>query len=456
MISRLRLVALAAAGCVLSAPHARAQVLDPAGSFRVFLSDGRWLPSYGEYALVDSRIVFMLPVGSGARLQLQLMSLPVSQVAVDRTARYADAVLAASFAATRGESEYAALTAEVSRALDLLTRETDPRRRLALARESRQRLVSWSAASHGYRAADVQELVGLFDEVIAELSAAAGESAFAIDLSAGPDLAPSETLQPPPALRESVELALTAASLDDLATERLAILRTASSVVADDPELADLGTIVRARLDDEAAADRAYAALSADIRQRAALAVRRGALAAVLGLERELASRDRALGVRRPALVRALAQELDADVQAASDRQQALAHWVNHKASYVEYEKAIRPVFTGIDGIEPVLNVIREMTGPGMDWIARSEAKLQKMSALIDRVTPPEDLRAVHETLASAVSMAREACSRRRVALISANTNTAQEASAAAAGAQLLAGHAREELLTILRPPKVQ
>jgi hypothetical protein len=51
--------------------------------------------------------------------------------------------------------------------------------------------------------------------------------------------------------------------------------------------------------------------------------------------------------------------------------------------------------------------------------------------------------------------MARQACEHRRVALVTASLTVARAGAAAASGAQLLAGHARKELLARLQPPKI-
>jgi hypothetical protein len=52
--------------------------------------------------------------------------------------------------------------------------------------------------------------------------------------------------------------------------------------------------------------------------------------------------------------------------------------------------------------------------------------------------------------------MAREACERRRLAVITNKTQTAREASSAAAGALLLAGAVQADLVTGLFPPKAR
>ena len=74
----------------------------------------------------------------------------------------------------------------------------------------------------------------------------------------------------------------------------------------------------------------------------------------------------------------------------------------------------------------------------------------------MDDVVPPPDLADVHATLVSALNLAREACSRRRLAIATTDRTMGLEASAAAAGATMLVAQARENLVARLYPPKVR
>ena len=99
-----------------SAATASAQLPAPAAGtiHRVFLATGEPLPSYGEPVVVGDRVIFnLLLAGRDDPAAMQLVSLPAADVDRARTERYSEAVRAAHYAATRGESDYAALTAEV-------------------------------------------------------------------------------------------------------------------------------------------------------------------------------------------------------------------------------------------------------------------------------------------------------------------------------------------------------
>jgi hypothetical protein len=435
----------------------RAQTADPGPVFRVFLTDGRALASYGECAVLGDRVVFTLIVGDGGvASQYQLSSLPAASVDLDRTLRYSQAIRAARYAATRGEADYVAMTAEVSRAIAELERIQDPKQRLATAEEARRRLLAWSQETYGYRAAEIQELSSLFDDVIAELHVAAGEFQLSVALSSGPMTPPVEPLLGQPSLRESIELALMAAAASDVSTERTAILRAAAMVSAGAAGVADLAVESTRRLEDEHAADRAYAPLVADALARAEDALRRGDVRAAEAARAEAMARDRLLGSRRPDEVQALLRQLDATIERTRAHRLALDHYALVRPRLLAYERALRPVLRSLDDARPALEAIRDMRGPGLDRIVRVEAGLTRASRLLGQTRAPTDLADVHATLGSALHLALEACKRRRLAMAAVDIAAAREASSGAAGAGMLADLARRELVARLFPPKVR
>ena len=62
---------------------------------RVFLRDGTTLGCAGDYARVDDRLVFSMPLGTerDGQPRLQLVTLPASRVDWEKTDRYRDAVV---------------------------------------------------------------------------------------------------------------------------------------------------------------------------------------------------------------------------------------------------------------------------------------------------------------------------------------------------------------------------
>jgi hypothetical protein len=212
-------------------PGASAQTLDADTLYRVFLSDGRALPSYGEYTRVGDRFVFVLPVGSpAARLELQLVSVPASAVDVRRTERYADGVRSRMYAVTRGASDYSALLADVGLVLEAVEREPDGARRLVLAQELRAQIVAWPAAHFNYRIADVRVLLQNLDQAIDSIRQGLNQPAPAGSQEAL-RLAPEfERQLAGPTLQESLVLARAAAEATTDPAGRDAILAAVRAV----------------------------------------------------------------------------------------------------------------------------------------------------------------------------------------------------------------------------------
>ncbi|RPJ85762.1 MAG: hypothetical protein EHM13_00120, partial [Acidobacteria bacterium] len=117
------------------------QLQEPA--FRVFLTDGTSLISFGEYARVGDRLVFSAPVGTGQDAPLQLITLPIASVDLARTESYSDTVRYHRYAATRGEADYARLSADVASAIDQMAKANDPARRLEIAEAARRAVADW-------------------------------------------------------------------------------------------------------------------------------------------------------------------------------------------------------------------------------------------------------------------------------------------------------------------------
>lgn len=424
-----------------------------ATTYRVFLTTGEPLPSYGEPALVGDRVIFNLLLGaSGGVGDMQLVSLPASGVDTARTTRYVHAMRAAHYASTRGEADYAALTAEVARVLDELAAATDPRRRLALAENARRGLLAWSADHFQYRAADIHELASLFDDVIAELRLAAGEPGVSLALVAGSP--PLEPLLPEPTPRESVALALAAARAADVGAERVDILRRTVDVAEKTGNDAAARTAT-ATLADEVEAGTAYATLMAALRARADAARRRGDVAAVERLTGELARRDRQLGHRRPADVQALAVQLSAAIEATRAFRRALDDHARQLGALRRYDTQLRPLLARFDRLTPALAALRDLRGITPNQLAAAETTVQQLLRDLAVIRPPAAQLGVHATFESVLRIAHEASTRRRQAT-SSQSREMREASSAASGALLLAGQVRRDLAASLRRPTIQ
>lgn len=433
--------------------------VDAGAVFRVFLKTGAALPSYGESAEVGDRVVFTLLIinsgGTGQQRSLQLMSLPATAVDLDRTRRYADSIRLVHYAATRGELDYVAMTQEVQRSIAELTAISDPKKRLELAQQAKARLLAWSKGTYGYRANEVQELIRLFDEVINDLRAAAGERQFSLDLHANAVPA-AEPLLAPPDAAESISLALAAAAAADSEDDRAAILKVAAAAIGNDPAAADLRASVNRALALEANATKAYEQLAADTRARAEVARKKGDADGLAGILTSLQVRNEALGNLRPQVIRALTSEVESLLASARTYRAAVEHYAAVRGGLLAYERAVRPTMSGFDGLTPVFTAIRDIKYTAYERLERAGTRLRDLMAALDALTPPPDLVDVHATLVSALRMADHACARRRLSVALRSQPVAEEASSAAAGALLLAAQAREQLVSRLYPPKIQ
>src|SRR5262245_2074072 len=227
-MTRQRLVGVLLA-CLFAVRLASAAAND-AVEFRVFLKDGTSLVSFGELARVDDRVVFSMPTSaSDTDPQLQLVNLAADHVDWDRTMRYADSVRAARYVATQAEAQYAMLTAEIGQAINDVQLTNDPVKRLEIVERARRTLADWPSHHFNYKQAEIEHMVSLLDEAIAELRASAGVQRFDLRFVASTEEVQStrEPLLPPPTIREAIEQTLTAARLADASAERMSLMAVA-------------------------------------------------------------------------------------------------------------------------------------------------------------------------------------------------------------------------------------
>jgi hypothetical protein len=456
-VTRLTLLAVLFSVTFAVVCPAEAQTASAGDTSRVFLTDGRALPTVGDYVIVGDRVVFVLPVGSpGTSVQQQLMSLPLASVDIPRTTQYSEAGHARQYADSRGPADYSEMTAQVTETLAAIEKETDPRKRLAMAQDAKNRLVDWPKSHYGYRASEVNQLAGLFTDVISEIQQTTSRGRFAVDLMAGPAIPSLPPPMPPLSLRESIEIALTAASIADTPSDRPAILRSALSAMAGVPGVEDLSAEATRRLQLEMAADSAYATMAKQMTTLANAAMRRGDVKGIQTLQTELVNRDRALGSLRPLEVKALSDQLQATLAKTRAYREALDHWNAAGARLYRYERDVRPVLSGLSGLEPVFEHIRDSQYMAVDRVLKSLGRLTTLTALFEAVEAPDDVQDLHSTLRSVLVLARQACERRRQVDAAPNRLVAQDAAAAAAGTLLLATKVRQDLLARLTPPKLQ
>jgi len=456
---RLRLVSgsvLAACALLFAAPGSAGA--SEAVLYRLFLVDGSTLVSYGEFARVGDGVVLSLPLGEITESPvLQLVTIPESTVDWERTNQYSNAVRAQRFGETRGETDFAFLTAHVAGALNQIALTQDPARRLAMAREARGNLARWPSENFGYRAADIAQLTGMLDEVISELRAGAGERNFDLTLVANVLPAPAVELLPAPSAREMMEQALVAARTTPDAAERVSLLRAVETALKERSASGDWAVALRDRASAELSAEltieKAYAALSSTTAATAASRASRGDVAGVRGLVNDVLKADDRLGHQRPQETSALLALVDLRLDEARRVRLARDAWAARADLFKRYRASVESAVRELRSAAPSLERIRELAGPAPALLPRLEQRLVMARLRLAAIEVPKEFASAHALFTAALQMAKRAASTRRTAVLSENMSLAWEASSAAAGALLLLNRAGDELDRLTAPP---
>ncbi len=451
-----RTAALVFALALATAAPAASQT--PAALFRLFLNDGRVLTSYGEWARVGDRVVFSMPTRRGGQ-DLQLVTLPAAQVNWTRTDSYAAALRADIYAATRGEADFQQLGDQIAAMLNAVAGVQEPNARLARAEEARRILGDWPSTHHGYRAAEVRDILGMLDEVILDLRASTGQPGMQLALVAPPPFAPSEPLLPEPTEAEMVEQLVTAADVAVTPAERTSLLQRLLGLLDRASALlpALWAKTIRANatrtLAEEARVDRAYAELRTTTLTAAVRHTSRANVKALERLRSAVRTADTKLGQRRPDEIAALVAMLDTRVDDARRYQLARDQWELRIPGVRKYNRAVQPSLAAIDRHTPTLEDVRTQAGPPATRLDGLIERWRRDGLRLERVTPPPSLNGVHALFRSAWTMAEQAYALRLQAASANDPARAAQASSAAAGALMLLSRARADLAAALVPP---
>lgn len=440
----------------LSAQPAASRVL-----FRVFLSDGRVLSSYGEWARFDDRVIFSMPTQlTRDPVELHLVNIPSQRVDWPRTELYAESVRAAAYAASRGDADFSEFTNEVARTLNDVAKVEDPGVRLATAERARQKLSEWPATHYGYRNSEVREALAVLDEIIAQLRVAVGITRFDLSLSANAPLAaPPPPPLPPPTDAELVEQFVAAASIADSPVDRTGLLQTVLRLMDRAIGMLPAEWAARMRrsisgdLDRERRAEQAYDALRTSTLEAASKLALKGRAADLERLREKVKAEDRRLGGQRAGDIAALLATIDLQTAVAADLRAARKEWERRAPVFRRYRRATNGAFKVFRDAAMALEQVKTMSGPPVNAIATLTKRLSAANRDFRKVKPPDELASGHAVIASAWELADNAL-RLRVEAVSANSiDIAQRASSAAAGALLLYERARADQLTTMEPP---
>jgi hypothetical protein len=427
--------------------------------YRVFLTDGRVLSSYGEWARLEDRVVLSLPTqGDGEVGDLQLVTIPSDRVDWRRTNQYADSVRAASYAASRGDADFALLRADVGKAVDELSKIADPGVRLAAAERTRQRLAAWPAGHYGYRLAEVREMLGMLDAVIGDLRVEVRQGGSDLALTS-PLVSPPDPPLPPPGDAEVIDGLATAATLVEAPSDRITLLEKVIALL--DRAVGVLPADWAARLRKGVLADlagarqvvRAYDRLRTASLEHARRAAARGDLGALRRVRARVVTEDARLGRRQPGDIAALLSTLDARIDDAERLQLARDRWKDRAPLYRRYRRSMRSVFSAFDAVAARLDEVKAMSGPSVKIVERTATTLERREQTLIRVEPPPELAAPHALIRSAWELAGHAFVLRLKAVAANDVNVARQASSAAAGAVMLYQRGRTDLTRAMAEP---
>jgi hypothetical protein len=436
---------------------------DDAATFRLFLTDGTSLVSYGEFARVGDRVVFSMPTAATGDPRLQLVDLAANLVDWDRTNRYAASARTAHYIETQGDNDYTALSNQVAQSLDEVAATADPAKRLAIVQRARKALADWPANHFNYRAAEIRQMLTMLDEAIADLRAASGTGRFDLALAAYADpAANSEPLLPRPTAKETIEQTLRAAQLAESPAERRSLLQSAlDSIDVSASELpADWANTTRtetkATIEADFQTDRQYLALT---QRMVDLAHRRAELADVRGVEDVLGLvfiRDKSLGSKRSDAVKALVASVEAELDAARKLRLARDRWAMRAPDFRKYRLAIAPSIELFMQLKPALEDIKALAGSTPGTLTAIHRLVGEIAAATAAIVPPDELKPAHAMLISAAELADSAARIRREAALAENIARAWDASSAAAGALMLSAQARVDIRGFMTPPKLR
>ena len=427
--------------------------------FRVFLSDGRVLSSYGEWARLEDRVIFSMPTQlSRDPVELHLISIPSQRVDWPRTESYAESVRAAAYAATRGDTDFIAFSSEVAKTLNEVSQIADPALRLSTAERARQKLADWPASHYGYRITEVREALAVLDEVISQLRVAVGINRFDISLSS-PLPAPPPPPLPPPSDAELVEQFVAAASLAETPAERMGILQTVLRLIDRavgmlPGEWAErMRAAVSGDLERERKIERAYDELRKTSLETAARLAARGSMSDLEKLRDKVKAEDRRLGGQRPGDVAALLATIDLEAAIAVKTREAQRRWQKRSPEFRRYRRAMDGSFKTFDQAVAALEEVKAMRGPTPAAITPLTKRLAKSARSVTKVRPPEELAPGHALITSAWELADNALRLRADAVSHNSVDVAQRASSAAAGALMLYQRARADQQAAMEPP---
>ena len=444
--------------CVLAANQAYAA--DEAMLFRIFLTDGSSLVTYGEFARTSDQVVLSLPIGGTPQApRLHAVTLAASKVDWEKTERFAASARYQRYVATRAEADYQQVTEEVATVLSNIAQSTDRASALAAADRARRTLADWPRTHYGYRQQDIQEIVRLLDSAISRLQGGPPATPFQIALVNAPEM----TLEPiaaMPSPREQLDQLLRLARITKDVSERFALLQSALTLMAapgvTGSDAGKMRRLIEDQLDQEIAIDQRYGRVTKDLLAKATKAAGDAEIRDVEHVLDRIPKEDAKLGHQRPEVVQALTASVQFQLANARHLRLLRDQWKSRQAIFREYQRSVGMDMLQLVKAKSSLESIKRLDGPDPDRLETLNRVLRGGAVRLDRLLVPEYLRDTHEMVIGAWRFAENAAAARLRAVTSGDISKAWEASSAAAGALMMLSRAQKEMRLLIEPPKLQ
>jgi hypothetical protein len=147
---------------------------------------------------------------------------------------------------------------------------------------------------------------------------------------------------------------------------------------------------------------------------------------------------------------------VQARLDAARQLRLARDRWALRAPAFRKYRIAIRSPMDIFARLKPSLEDIKSLSGTSPASLSALERAVNQIIAQVSAIVPPDEFRAAHALLVSAVQLAASAGQIRREATLASDISRAWDASSAAAGALMLGSHAKSDIQTLLRPPQLR
>jgi hypothetical protein len=428
--------------------------------FRLFMLDGSILTSYGEFARVEDRVVFSMPVGGRPdEPRIQVTSVKAALVDWPRTDRYSASARYQRYAETRGEEDFRILSNEVALALNDIALSANRQQALALAESVRRTVADWPRSHYGYRQNDVREILSVLDQAISSLRASAGATSFELSLVAMTDAPELEPVAGMPNARQQLDEIFYVAA-QSRGAEKVALLQSGLALLAESGAVISDASALRrtaeTQIRQEVSTDRKYASMSQKVITQAKSYAARAGIADLERLITRIPKEDAKLGGQRPEMVQALNSAVQSQLFAARRLRLQRDQWLLRQSAYREYQRSVGASLLLLVKNQNSLEAIRTLEGPPPDRLLALRQQLSGGAARLERLRTPDYLRSTHELLVGAWRFAENATRARYEAIDKANAAAAWEASSAAAGALMMLSRAQSEIRLLLEPPRLQ